>query len=845
MKSSMRNYLSVRSLLRRWLLHGLVGAAFLSFCAPVLLAQCSADDPDSYACQMQQTPPPSSSIQSSSSPTVLSMQETPQQRTPRADLSTEASANDSLSGGANYTEQPPRNRLSTLRRMQTMLPPEPPTEFQRFVAASTGRMLPIYGARFFAIRPEAFGPLEQGPAPQDMTVGAGDELRIRIWGQINFSASLIVSREGEIYLPKAGAVHVAGLAFSAVAGHLRTALERVYRNFELSVDMGEIHSIQVYVTGQARQPGEYTVSALSTLVNAVFLCGGPSGAGSMRHVELRRQGKVLADFDLYTLLVKGDKSGDVQLQPGDVLFIPAAGPQVALLGSVRLAAIYELRGQESLEELLNTAGGRTAIASGGRISVERIVDHERRRAFELNSDAAGLAALLEDGDIVRIDPIISSYRETVTLRGSLANPGRFLWHQGMRLSDLLPDRESLISRDYWWRRTQLGLPAPELAVPGGYGTMKRELPDKTNMASAPGAQTAFSNPGSQTAFSNPGTQTAFSNPGSQTAFSIPGAQTAISSPDAQTDWNFAVIERLNPATMTTSLLPFNLGKLVLDHDASQDLELQPSDVITVFSQDDIHPPIDEQTKYVQLEGEFVHAGVYSVAPGETLRSLVTRAGGLTAKAYLYGAEFTRKSTLALEQNSYNEYIEKLQHQMTRGSASSASASLDEVPAARITSANQELIARMRQLQPSGRIVLNLHPRSAGENELPEMPLEDGDTLYVPAIPATVQVIGAVLYQNAFLYRGGRASNYLHMAGGPNRDADRGQIFILRADGSVIGRRAGQSIFSSGFDNERMHPGDSVIVPEKRIKPGALSSFMAWSQLFSQTALSAASVNSFK
>ncbi len=850
----MRNHSSVRSLLRRWLLHCLVGAAFLSFCAPVLLAQCSADDPDSYACQMQQTPPPSSTTQSSASPTVLSMQETPQQRTPRADLSTEASANDSLSSGANYTEQPSRTRLSTPRRMQTMLPPEPPTEFQRFVAASTGRMLPIYGARFFAVRPEAFGPLEQGPAPQDMTVGAGDELRIRIWGQINFSASLIVSREGEIYLPKAGAVHVAGLAFSSVAGHLRTALERVYRNFELSVDMGEIHSIQVYVTGQARQPGEYTVSALSTLVNAVFLCGGPSKAGSMRHVELRRQGKVLADFDLYALLVKGDKSGDAQLQPGDVLFIPAAGPQVALLGSVRMAAIYELRGQESLEELLNTAGGRTAIASGGRISMERIVDHERRRAFELKSDAAGLAALLEDGDIVRIDPIISSYRETVTLRGSLANPGRFLWHQGMRLSDLLPDRDSLISRDYWWRRTQLGLPAPELAVPGGYGTQKRELPDRTNMASAPGAQTAFSNsgaqsaffnPGAQTAFSNPGAQTAFSNPGAQTAFSIPSAQTAFSSPDAQTDWNFAVIERLNPATMTTSLLPFNLGKLVLDHDAAQDLELQPSDVITVFSQDDIHPPIDEQTKYVQLEGEFMHAGVYSVAPGETLRSLVTRAGGLTAKAYLYGAEFTRKSTLALEQKSYNEYIEKLQHQMTRGSASLSSGAQDEVPAARMMSANQELIARMRQLQPSGRIVLNLHPRSAGESELPEMPLEDGDTLNVPAIPATVQVIGAVLNQNAFLYRGGRASNYLHMAGGPNRDADRGQIFILRADGSVIGRRAGQSIFSSGFEDARIYPGDSVIVPEKRIKPGTLSSFMAWSQLFSQTALSAASVNALK
>jgi protein involved in polysaccharide export with SLBB domain len=672
-------------------------------------------------------------------------------------------------------------------------------------------MLPIYGARFFAGQPASFGPLEQGPAPQDMVIGAGDELRIRIWGQINFSANLRVSREGEIYLPKAGAVHVAGLPFSAVAGHLRLALERVYRNFELSVDMGEIHSIQVYVTGQARQPGEYTVSALSTLVNAVFLSGGPSEAGSMRHVELKREGKVLTDFDLYALLVKGEKTGDMQLQTGDVLFIPSVGPQVALIGSVRLAAIYELRGQESIEELLNTSGGKTAIASGGRISVERIEDHAQRRAFELNSDAAGLATLLADGDIVRIDPIVSSYREAVTLRGSLANPGRFLWHQGMRLSDLLPDRDSLVARNYWWQRTQLGLPAPELTAPASneaqkasYGAQKEELPDKPD---------------------------------------------AVSTPSAQTDWNFAVIERLNPANMTTSLIPFNLGKLVLDHDASQDLELRPGDVITVFSQEDIHPPIDEQTTYVRLEGEFVHAGVYSVNPGETLRSLVARSGGLTTKAYLYGAAFNRKSTQALEQQSFNEYIDRLEHNLARNSVPSASTANSsaqvETQAGRIMSVNHELIARLRLLQPTGRIVLNLRPHSTGVGELPETPLENGDVLYVPSMPATVQVIGAVLNQNAFLYRGGRAGDYLHMAGGPNRDADRGQIFILRADGSVIGRRAGRSIFYSGFEKTRLYPGDSVIVPEKHIKPGPMSAFLAWSQMFSQYALGAASVSVLK
>jgi protein involved in polysaccharide export with SLBB domain len=776
-------------------------AAVLAFGAPALHAQCSDDDTDSYVCQSQKAVP--STTQSPASPTVLTMQETPQLGSPRADRSTDASAYGSLSSGANYTEPALRNGQSASRRIQT-LPPEPPTEFQRFVAASTGRMLPIYGAHLFAELPASFGPLDQAPAPQDMLIGAGDELRIRIWGQINYSANLRVSREGDIYLPKAGSVHVAGLAYSAVSGHLRTALERVYRNFELSVDMGEIHSIQVYVTGHARQPGEYTVSALSTLVNAIFFSGGPSSAGSMRHVELRREGKVLTDFDLYALLVKGDKTGDVQLQPGDVLFIPAAGPQVALLGSIRLAAIYELRGQQSIEELLNTSGGKTAIASGGRISVERIENHARRRAFELNADATGLATLLSDGDIVRIDPIISSYREAVTLRGSLANPGRFLWHQGMRLSELLPDRDSLVTRDYWWQRTQLGLPAPELAAPSINGAQKEKLPDKPE---------------------------------------------AVSSPGAQTDWNFAVIERLNPDTMTTSLLPFNLGKLVLDHDASQDLELRPGDVITVFSQEDIHPPIDEQTKYVRLEGEFVHAGIYSVTPGETLRSLVARSGGLTAKAYLYGAEFTRKSTRAIEQQSFNEYIDRLEHELARSSVSSASAVTSgaqvETQAGRIMSVNQELIARLRLLQPKGRIVLNLRPQSVSENELPVTSLENGDALFVPSMPATIQVIGAVLNQNAFLYRGGRAGDYLHMAGGLNRDADRGQTFILRADGSVIGRRAGKSNFSSGFENTRLYPGDSVIVPEKHIKPGSMSAFMAWSQMFSQYALGAAAVNVLK
>jgi len=846
----MRNHSSARSFLRRAMMLCVAGAAVHTFCTLELQAQCSPDDdPDSYGCQAQQAVP--STTQSPSSPTVLTMQETPQLGSQRADRSTNASANESLSNGDSYTEQSLRNGANPRHRL--ILSSEPPTEFQRFVAASTGRMLPIYGARLFAEQPVSFGPLDQAPAPQDMLIGAGDELRIRIWGQINFSANLRVSREGDIYLPKAGAVHVAGLAYSAVTSHLRTALERVYRNFELSVDMGEIHSIQVYVTGQARQPGEYTVSALSTLVNALFLSGGPSGAGSMRHVELKRQGKVLTDFDLYALLVKGDKTGDVQLQAGDVLFIPSAGPQVALLGSVRLAAIYELRGQVSIEELLNTSGGETAIASNGRISVERIEDHARRRAFELNADAVGLATLLADGDIVRIDPIISSYREAVTLRGSLANPGRFLWHQGMRLSDLMPDRDSLVTRDYWWQRTQLGLPAPEFAP-----VVAPSQPFAQDNSSGPAQKASYTNP----SYTNP-SNTKPSNTNSSGAANAlagievnvhTGKETALLRPEAQTDWDYAVIERLDTATMSTSLIPFDLGKLVLGRDASQDLELQPGDIVTVFSQDDIHQPMDRQTKYVRLEGEFARAGVYSVLPGETLRSLVERAGGLTDKAYLYGSEFTRKSTQAIEQQRLNEYADHLEHQLARGSiklaglgnGGSNSNSQEIGTQGQVNSVNRDLIARLRQMQPTGRIVLDLRPHSSGVSQLPETQLEDGDQLLVPPTPATVQVVGAVLNQNAFLYRNGaRTGEYLHLAGGPNRDADRRQTFILRADGSVTGHNVGKSIFSSGFNNVRLYPGDTIVVPEKNIGPGAMREFLSWSQMFSQLALGAAAIDVLK
>lgn len=833
--------------------------------SPLLHAQCSPeDDPDSVACQMQQ--PVNTSTPTGESPASLSLTQSQQQQ-PRADLPSEASANGSLTPGATYTEQPMVEQQSMeSRMMQIPRRPEPPTEFQKFVAATTGQMLPIYGANLFTDRRAAFGPIYNAPAPEDLLIATGDQVRIRIWGQVNFSANLQVSREGEIYLPKVGSVHVAGLTLAQAQDHLREAIGRIFRNFELSLDLGELHSIQIYVAGEARRPGEYTVSALSTMVDAVFESGGPSNAGSMRHIELKRNGKVITDFDLYALLVRGDKSGDMQLQPGDVLYIPAVGPQVALLGSVHQPAIYELRGAETLGSVIDAAGGRTAIAGDARIAVDRIEDHSQRRTLELPADARGLSATLADGDIVRINPIESAYRDTVTLRGSVANPGRYRWHPGMRLSDLLPDRDALLTRGYWWRRTQLGFPAPEFVslpdqtynemrsnqnpLPGNFESSSRGDQSQT-------AESAFSSGQAYTNSGAYGSGAADQNAGQDVNQQVnqqangPMQQekpSAMLSPGLQTDWKYAVIERLDPSTMTTSLISFDLGKLVLDHDLSQDRDLMAGDVVTIFSQDDVRPPVDQRTKYVQLDGEIVNAGVYSVHPGETLRSLVMRAGGLTSKAYLYGAEFTRKSTQAVEQERMNEYADRLEHNIERSAltlnseAGSQDASMN--PA---SSVNRQLVARLRQLRARGRIVLNLSPESHSAEDLPDIPLEDGDKLVVPAIPSTIQVIGAVFNQNAFLYHhGARANEYLRYAGGPTRDADRGQTFILRADGSVYSRGEKQSIFASGsFENVRLYPGDTIVVPEKMVRPSALREAAVWTQLMSQLSISAAALDVIK
>jgi polysaccharide export outer membrane protein len=748
------------------------------------------------------------------------------------------------------------------------LPPEPKTEFQKFVFTTTGERLSIYGRNLFRTAPSTFAPVDRVPVPADYVVGPGDELRLQVWGQVNFGARVIVDRDGQIFLPRVGAVNVTGIRYDHLGSYLKNAVGRVFRNFDLNVTMGQLRSIQIYLVGQARRPGTYTVSSLSTLVTALFASGGPSANGSMRHIQLKRQNQVVTDFDLYELLTNGDKSKDATLLPGDVIYLPAVGKQVAVMGSVNLPGIYEITDNTTIRDQIAIAGGLSTTADGTRAIVERIDNHLGRTVEEMMLDDRGLAKKLQDGDMVRIFPISPKIDTSVVLRGSVAVPGRFPWHAGMRISDLIPTKESIVPRDYWMRETLLarndkGWQNPERPKDIAQGEqqeqsfdpsldpgalLKEQPEDATTGAGANNRRTRLElSAGEISSSRSPTLNSATAMRTKDEAWSdgrLSDDRVRIVRNATEINWDYAVVQRLNPQDLSSELVPFHLARALEDHASPDNLELKAGDVITIFSQADLAVAAEKRTKFVWVEGELKSAGVYRVRPGETLRDLVQQAGGLTPSAYLFGAEFRRVSTRNRQQIELNKFIENMETDL-RAKTRLLSASLnpeDSVAGQQEIQAQRQSIDRLRQLQPTGRIVLELNPEDSSVDALPAVELEDGDRLIIPAKPATVGVVGAVYNQSSFLYEGnGSVSKYLRYAGGGTRDADKGRAFIVRANGSVMSKQAHSSIWSGGFDGLKLYPGDAIVMPEKVRSSNVLKGLRDWTQVFAQLALGAAAL----
>ncbi len=659
------------------------------------------------------------------------------------------------------------------------------------VADTVGRPLPLFGQSLFVQAPSTFSPVDWMQVPSDYIIGPGDELQIKVWGQVQANLRVVVDRSGQVYIPQVGQISVAGVHYGDLEQHLKQEAGKVFKNFNLTANIGRLRSIQVVVVGYARYPGTYTISSLSTLVNAIFASGGPAPQGSLRHIQVRRDGATITDFDFYDLLIEGDKSKDVRLQPGDVLYIPHVGPLIAISGSVNSPAIYEMKDNSTLNDLIEIAGDLSTVADTNKITIDRFVDHQARKTLEFPYDAQSRALPLQDGDIVRVFSIVPRFEDTVTLRGNVANPGRYPWKPGMRISDLIPNAQALLTRRYWRNRAAIvngratEYPVPALpssnrstpnqqpangiapngtAIPGAPESTQNPntpevLPDaagSSNLADAIYAQneqnpptTDSSKTGNPPSGNQHPSQGASSNPNNPNPNTVRDIAEDVRRYAPEINWDYAIIQRVNPIDLSSKLLWMSLRKAILEHDEASNLELQPGDIVTIFSQRDITVPQTERSQYVIVEGEVRRPGVYKLETNETLRSVLLRAGGLTPDAYVYGSQFTRESARIDQQKSLDELARTMEVQI-RQSAVAVAASTTPGDLPQMLAAQQAIIDQLRSTRASGRVALPVRPKDKDVTDFPDMVMEDSDRLTIPHTPSTVSVVGDVYNPGSFI-----------------------------------------------------------------------------------------------
>ena len=683
------------------------------------------------------------------------------------------------------------------------------SEFQKFNLENTGQLLPIFGSGFFSDSPSTFAPIANSPVPSDYPLGPGDELMIRGWGSIDIDYRATVERNGTINIPTIGSVTLAGVKAGDAENVIRAAIARLYKGVKVSVNFGQLRGITVYVVGQANRPGTYTVSSLSTLVTALFASGGPNANGSMRRVQVKRGGKVAAELDLYSFIAKGDKSADIKLLDGDTIYIPPAGGFVALVGKVNSPAIYELKNNgETIESLLDYAGGLPVVADPRRAFLERIdpTKTRPRSVEEFALTGEGLKRSLKNGDVLNVTSITPDFSNAVVLRGNVDQPMRAPFKPGMRITDLIPNREYLITRN----------------------SIKRQ-----NNTVATGNDEKDSTENAITI-----------------ADRIGGLIDAI-------NWDYAVIERVNRSDLSVQLIPFNLGNVFVNPNGPDNLQLQPGDTVTIFSQNDVAVPMDKRQVFVRIEGEVKVPGVYQMTAGDTLQTLIAKAGGPTSNAYMFGTAFYREDVRKEQQANLKRAADRLEAQM-RSEESTQAANLRATSTTDATTATaqleaerkiaQERINRFRSLKPTGRIAFGLDPNDRSFAHLPQVTLKNGDRLVVPSKPAFVHVFGAVSVEASPLWKPNtRVSDYLKMAG-TAVDADIDNVFVLRVDGTVVSPDS-QSWFFGKIGGVEVMPGDTIVVPEKFDRQTAWTKFTQgareWTQILANFGLGAAAVKTLR
>lgn len=686
----------------------------------------------------------------------------------------------------------------------------PLSNFQRFVAEATGKVLPMFGEKAL-ITQDLWNDVSL-PVSSDYLVTPGDILVVRTTGGIEIDYINSVDRNGNISLPKVGTFNVAGVKARDLEGVIRGKVSKFFKNFELSVSLEQTGAVNVFVAGQALNPGMKQIAGSNTLASAALSVAQPGPNGSFRGFELRRGGQTVGTFDLYELLQNAQYGQDVRLQTGDIIYVNQVGTRVALNAESPQAAIFELKEGETLQDILAISGIDQTLLKQDVVIIEGVNPQNANapRVSEKLSWGRAMGSTLKDGDVVTLFEAKQAFSNAVTLKGNVAYPSRYPYFEGMRVSDLIPNNDALIPPSYYEQRNALARNQNEARKQA-----KLRANQNSALAVLNAGQTKAESPMDEGATEQ--TEAGKSLMQANAAGNAqPTVEETVKNLIPQVNWEYAVVERLNKGSLQPELYPFNLRK-ALAKDQTENLVLQPGDVVTIFSADDAAIPKSRKTTLVKVSGEVASPGFYQVTPGETLRDVLVRAGGLTNDAYLYGTKLMRKSIQAQQKEQLMRALDQAERQLQAAETADATSALNagDAGTARSVAASQRAyLDKLRNITPDGRIVMDVDSNANSIAYLPPITLEDGDSVFIPPTPGQITVFGSVYSQGAFAYRQGLSVyDYLDKAGGAAKSSDEGAVFVIRANGKVDSAQQGWIPFVSGLVGANALPGDTIYVPE--------------------------------
>ncbi|MGH8289038.1 MAG: SLBB domain-containing protein [Steroidobacteraceae bacterium] len=724
-----------------------------------------------------------------------------------------------------------------------------------------------FGYDIFSEYPATVAPMSEVPVPSNYVVGPGDVLDVLLYGNQNHAYQMVVGRDGHINFPQLGPINVGGQLFSGVQAEIESRVQHQMIGVRASVTMAQTRSIQVFVMGDAFDPGSYTISGLGTITSALYAAGGIGKTGSLRSIELKRDGVVVERLDLYGLLIDGSTARDEKLLQGDVVFVPPVGPTVSIGGQIERPAIYELKDEDAPAQAVALAGGFTPDADTAKATVTRIEPNGQRVVLPLDLAASsGREEGLRNGDYIYVPRLKPSLDSAVMLQGNVYTAGVYEYHPGMRLTDVIGSVSAL-------------KPNSDLR----YVLIRRELPpDRRIEALSANLAAAWANPGTSTdpVLMPRDRITVFDLSSSRDRILQPiltelRSQSGAEQPDevvtVQGKVNVPGQYPLGPGMTVADLVRagggladaayagkaeltrYVVGKEgtrhteIFDIDLSEalsgnsdaNLPLQPYDVLSIK---EVSQWSNQES--VTLRGQVRFPGTYTIQPGETLKSVLERAGGLTRFAFPQGAIFTRVDLKEREQQQMDQLAARMRVELgvlaLRAVATTSGNGVGDAGNALIV--GRSLLDQLQSEKAVGRLVINLSSIvHEPENAPADVMLRNGDELLVPKFEQEVTVIGEVQDPTSHLYNPNLSrDDYIRLSGGYTAQADEKRVYVVRADGSVVAS-VGSRWFNRG-SNVEIEPGDTIVVPINATQMLPLPFWEAVTGIMYNVAIAAAAVH---